>query len=228
MRAMSHLRQQARCKSVHGALSCSRGEALERVLAEHRELQLQALVGVLEIGSGELADALQAMANGVAVQEQRASDGVEAAVRAKELLEGPQLVVLRAVGEGTQDRPAEATDLRGRPPKDEAVRAEIGERGDLTRAVQGATESRRLLGLQRRELERPLAITGSGEPGRQIGITRALGLGSPHCLRGRAGIAIAGNAQHGDPGSGRRGPLEGDHVGRPDHTQAGRSTSDVR
>src|SRR5438067_5544679 len=123
-------------KSVHVALS--RGQRLEGVLPEHREVELHPLIGVLEIGAGELADPLEALPHGVAVKEQRPRDRIQAAVVAQELFERTQLLALLALGERAEDRPAERADLRGRPAEDEAVRAEVTEGREPARTVERA------------------------------------------------------------------------------------------
>src|SRR5579859_4692671 len=62
----------------------SRRELVERVPAEHGEVELHALTGVLEVGAGEQADPPEALADRVAVQEQRAGHRVHAPVSAQE------------------------------------------------------------------------------------------------------------------------------------------------
>jgi hypothetical protein len=103
-------------------------------LPEHREIELHALIRILEIGTGELPDPLQALSHGVAVQEQRAGDTIHAPVMTEKRLQRPKLLALRLVGERSEDRTAEAPDLRSGTTEHEAVRAEIGERSPSERS----------------------------------------------------------------------------------------------
>src|SRR6267143_222161 len=69
---------------VHPA---SRGDLCESAPAEDGQLQCQARIGIAEVRAGQLRDAPQTMAHGVAMQEQLARNGVGAAAAAQICLE---------------------------------------------------------------------------------------------------------------------------------------------
>jgi hypothetical protein len=200
MRGDPEARQSSSPKSVHCAQSYdSRRELAKGVLAQHREVQLHALIDVFEISSGEVCDAPEALTHGVPVKEQRAGHGVHASVRAEEFLERAQLVALRALGQRTEHGPAERADLRGGPAEDEAVRSEILERGDLARPVERPPDPYGLLGMERREPDGPLRVPGTAQAYGHRRVTEPVGLFAPQGLGDAANIGIGQDAEHHRP-----------------------------
>src|SRR5439155_1311932 len=104
----------------------SRGETLEGLPSEQRELQREARIGVLQIGAGELGDAAQALAHRVAVEEEIARDAVETAVETQVRVEcAHEVGVALAVGERSEDPIGELADVALGPTEHKAVRAEV-------------------------------------------------------------------------------------------------------
>src|SRR5712691_3728049 len=151
---------------VHPA---SRGDLRESAPAEDGQLQCQARIGIAEVRAGQLRDAPQTMAHGVAMQEQLARDGVGAAAAAQICLERVEEWLVSGLrGQGTEDAFEERADVRGRLIEDEAIGAQIVEMHGAAVSVESAPDRERVLRLKEREVRSGRSRLRSRDPRRDI------------------------------------------------------------
>src|SRR5437899_1343758 len=145
------------------------GEPLQRLSSEDREVEREARIRVVQIPAGQLRDATQALAHGVAVQVERARDRVHAAVEPQVRLErAHELGVLLVLRERAEDALGERADVVLGPTQDEAVRTEVLEVRRAALPTDRARHDDGLLGLEEREVRAGRAVLRTGDAGGEV------------------------------------------------------------